>query len=106
MEYMEDLVKKNPVSPNLRAIGVDEISVRKGHTYAIVVADLDRQRPIWMSAEPGRDEEHMDVFYRDMGKKTGGKHSLGGHGHVETISQFAEEECAASGDCVRQVSRA
>jgi transposase len=69
MEYMQDLVEKNPVSLNLRAIGVDEISVRKGHSYAIVVADLDKQRPIWMSVELGRDEEHMDVFYRDMGKK-------------------------------------
>lgn len=69
MEYMQDLVKKNPVSTNLRAIGIDEISVRKGHSYAIVVADLDRQRPIWMSHEIGRDEEHMDKFYDEMGKK-------------------------------------
>lgn len=69
MEYMQDLVEKNPVSPNLRAIGIDEVSVRKGHSYAIVVADLDQRRPIWMSGEPGRDEEHMDIFYREMGEK-------------------------------------
>ena len=63
--YMQDLVKKHPPSKRLRAIGIDEVSIKKGHKYAIVVADLDRQRPIWLGCE-GRKEEHMDVFFKEI----------------------------------------
>lgn len=65
---MKDLVTKHPPSKHLRAIGIDEVSIRKGHTYAIVVADLDQQRPIWMHG-PGRAEEEMNVFFKDMGQR-------------------------------------
>lgn len=41
-------------TPGPRAIGVDEISVRKRHTYRIVVSDLDRKRPIWFGATIGQ----------------------------------------------------
>jgi len=33
--------------PGPRAIGIDDISIRKGHTYPIVVSDLVRGHPIW-----------------------------------------------------------
>jgi hypothetical protein len=33
--------------PGPKAIGIDEISIRKGHTCRIVVSDLVRKRPIW-----------------------------------------------------------
>jgi transposase len=66
--YMRDLIEKHPPAKRLRAIGMDEISIKKGHRYAIVVADLDRKRPIWLASE-GRKEEHMDVFYGEMGPK-------------------------------------
>jgi len=39
MASMQRLVDQHPPSENLRAIGIDEVSLRKGHTYAIVVAD-------------------------------------------------------------------
>jgi transposase len=67
--YMEDLLTRHPPAKRLRAIGVDEVSIRKGHNYAIVVADLDRQKPIWMSETPGRAEEDLDRFYREIGPK-------------------------------------
>ena len=44
-------------------IGIDEISIRKGHTYRIVVSDLMRGRPIWFGGED-RSEASMDEFYR------------------------------------------
>jgi transposase len=56
------------VPKRLRAIGIDEVPIRKGHTYAILVADLDQQRPIWMQG-PGRAEEEMNVFFKDMGPR-------------------------------------
>src|SRR5450759_2769888 len=36
--------------PGPKAIGIDEISIRKGHSYRIVVSDLIRRRPIWFAA--------------------------------------------------------
>jgi transposase len=49
-------------------IGVDEISIRKGHHYRIVVSDLVRGRPIWFGGED-RSEASMSQFYAWLGKK-------------------------------------
>jgi transposase len=46
MQYMRAQLKRAG-TPGPRAIGIDEISVRKGHSYRIVVSDLVRKRPIW-----------------------------------------------------------
>jgi transposase len=51
-----------------KVIGIDEISIRKGHTYRIVVSDLERHRPIWFGGED-RSEASMDEFYRFIGEK-------------------------------------
>jgi len=69
LAYMEQLWAKHPPAKRIRAMGVDEVSIKKGHRYAIVVADLDRQRPIWMSESPGRAEEDMDRFFDDLGPR-------------------------------------
>jgi transposase len=66
MTYMRRLMERYPPSNTLRAIGIDEISIRKGHTYAIVVADLDQQRPIWLGGQ-GRSEEDMKLFFDMLG---------------------------------------
>lgn len=68
LEYMREVVKKHPPASKIRAIGVDEISVRKGHTYKVVVADLDEQRPIWIGGE-GRTKEDMDKFFSEIGQE-------------------------------------
>ncbi len=68
MVYLRSLVEKHPPSARLRAIGMDEISIHKGHTYAIVVADLDKPRPIWMGFG-GRGEAQIDAFYKEIGPK-------------------------------------
>jgi transposase len=49
-------------TPGPKAIGIDEISIRKGHTYRIVVSDLIRKRPIWFGGED-RSEKSMALFY-------------------------------------------
>jgi transposase len=64
--YMRRLLEQHPPSAQLRAIGVDEISIRKGHSYAIVVADLDEKRPIWLGGQ-GRTEQDMQRFFDQMG---------------------------------------
>jgi len=55
-------------TPGPRAIGIDEISIRKGHTYRIVVSDLERGRPIWFGGED-RSEKSMAMFYAWLGDK-------------------------------------
>ena len=55
-------------TPGPRAIGIDEISIRKGHTYRIVVSDLIRRRPIWFGGED-RSEASMIQFYDWLGDK-------------------------------------
>lgn len=52
--------------PAPRVIGVDEIAIRKGHDYRIIVSDLDRGRPIWVGGQ-GRKEEDLDLFFKDLG---------------------------------------
>lgn len=54
--------------PGPKAIGIDEISIRKGHTYRIVVSDLIRRRPIWFGGED-RSEASMEQFYDWLGEK-------------------------------------
>ena len=63
MQYMRAQLKRAG-TPGPRAIGIDEISVRKGHSYRIVVSDLDAsnrsgsaarivQRPAWRRSTTG-----------------------------------------------------
>jgi len=68
MACMNRLMARHPMPETLRAIGVDEISIRKGHTYQIVIADLDQRRPIWIGGE-GRKEEDLNRFYSEIGPK-------------------------------------
>jgi len=53
-------------TPGPRAIGVDEISIRKRYTYRIVLSDLDRKRPIWFGGDD-RSEASMVQFYDWLG---------------------------------------
>jgi transposase len=63
--YMKELLKKNPF-PTPRAMGVDEISIGKGHSYRVIVSDIERARPIWIGGE-GRKEEDLDRFFQALG---------------------------------------
>jgi len=55
-------------TPGPKAIGIDEISIKKGHTYRIVVSDLIRGRPIWFGGAD-RSEASLAQFYEWLGKK-------------------------------------
>jgi transposase len=65
--YMQEQLRRaGPPSP--RVIGIDEISIGKGHSYRIVVSDLKRGRPIWFGGTD-RSEESMDQFFAWLGAK-------------------------------------
>jgi transposase len=55
-------------TPGPAVIGIDEISVRKGHEYRIVVSDLIRRRPIWFGGDD-RSEASMAQCYQWLGGK-------------------------------------
>jgi transposase len=66
-QYMRaQLVKAG--TPGPKAIGIDEISIRRGHTYRIVVSDLIRRRPIWFGGAD-RSQASMSLFYGWLGQK-------------------------------------
>lgn len=48
---------------DLRTVGVDEISYRKGHKYATLVYDLDRGCVVWIGR--GKARETIDAFFND-----------------------------------------
>lgn len=62
---MEQLALAGEVRP--RVIGIDEIAVRKGHDYRIVVSDLERKQPIWFGGVD-RSEESLAMFYAFLGE--------------------------------------
>lgn len=63
--YMQEkLDRRGEVHPQV--IGVDEVSIRKGHTYRIVVSDLEKKEPIWFGGQD-RSAESMDEFWAWLG---------------------------------------
>ncbi len=73
-QYMSEQLRRAG-TPTPKAIGIDEISIRKGHTYRIVVSDLKRGRPIWFGGKD-RSEASMDAFYTWLGEKKSGRIDL------------------------------
>ena len=67
MQYMQAQLERVGTLGS-QVIGVDEISIRKGHTYRIVVSDLMRGRPIRFGGED-RSEASMNQFYAWLGEK-------------------------------------
>ena len=65
MQYMEEQLRRLG-KPAPKVIGIDEISIRKGHTYRIVVSDLLRRRPIWFGGA-GRTAADLDQFFAWLG---------------------------------------
>jgi len=68
--YMQEQLQLEG-TPTPRVIGIDEISIRKGHVYRIIVSDLEAGRPIWFGGED-RSEASMAMFYAHLGvERTG-----------------------------------
>ncbi len=74
MQYLREQLRRAG-APGPKVIGIDEISLRKGHIYRIVVSDLERKRPIWFGGKD-RSEESMDLFFKWLGVKKSRKVQL------------------------------
>ena len=68
------------------SIGIDEISVRKGHSYRIVVSDLVRKRPIWFGGVD-RSEASMAAVLRLAWSQEEPPNQACRDGHVEAVPQ-------------------
>jgi transposase len=66
-QYMCEQVRRAG-TPGPKVLGIDEVSLRKGHTYRIVVSDLERLRPIWFGGKD-RSEASLDLFFEWLGPK-------------------------------------
>jgi len=64
-QYMGEKLRRAS-NPRPKTLGIDEISIRKGHSYRIVVSDLERRRPIWFGGTD-RSEESLKLFYEWLG---------------------------------------
>jgi len=67
MQYMREQLRRAG-APRPRIIGLDELSIRKGHSYRIIVSDLERQRPIWFGGWD-RSELSLDSFFKWLGPR-------------------------------------
>jgi transposase len=67
MQYMREQLRRLG-TPGPKVIGLDEVSIRKGHDYRIVVSDLERKRPIWFGGKD-RSEASLDLFFAWLGPK-------------------------------------
>ncbi len=90
--YMQEQVDRAGL-PAPRAIGVDEISIRKGHNYRVIVSDLERARPIWVGGE-GRKETDIDLFFKALGGKKRRPYQAGRHGYVEALPELGDSQRA------------
>jgi len=61
--------RRRPVKPwkNLRDIGVDELSYRKGYRYLTLVTDHATGRIVW--AKEGKSADTLKAFFADIGEK-------------------------------------
>jgi transposase len=57
--------RRDPLD-NLRRIGIDEVSYKKGHRYLTVIVDHDSGALVW--AAPGRDKKTLNRFFDALGK--------------------------------------
>lgn len=74
MQYMREQLRRAG-TPGPRVIGLDEVSIRKGHTYRIIVSDLVRRRPIWFGGTD-RSEASLDEFFTWLGPRKSGRIQL------------------------------
>jgi transposase len=66
-QYMQEQLRRAG-TPGPGVIGIDEVSIKRGHSYRIVVSDLERRRAIWFGGQD-RSEASMDLFYQELGAK-------------------------------------
>ncbi|MGI8623184.1 MAG: ISL3 family transposase [Solirubrobacteraceae bacterium] len=83
---------------DLKRIGIDDFSHRKGHRYLTVVVDHDSGRLLW--AAPGRDRKTVEKFLDLLGKERCEQLELVSCDMAESIALAVGERCPNAVRCV------
>jgi transposase len=83
---------------NLRRIGIDEISYKRGHKYLTVVVDHDTGVLLW--AHPGRDQKTLEKFFDRLGEDRCAKITLVSADAAEWISTVVGARCENAELCL------
>jgi transposase len=82
---------------DLRRIGIDEISYKRGHKYLTVVVDHDSGRLVW--AAPGRDKATLATFFDALGSERSALITHVSADGAEWISLVVAERCPNAVRC-------
>ncbi len=83
---------------NLRRIGIDEISYKRGHKYLTVVVDHDSGVLLW--AHPGRDKETLGKFFDRLGQERCAKITLVSADAAEWVKTVVAARCTNAELCL------
>lgn len=83
---------------DLKRIGVDEISYRRGQRYLVVVVDHDSGRLIW--AAPGRDRKTLRRFFDALGEERCRQITLVSADAASWIAAVVAERCPNATLCM------
>ena len=82
---------------DLRRIGIDEISYKRGHKYLTVVVDHDTGRLVW--AAPGRDRATLHRFFDALGPDRCAQITHVSADGADWITAVVAERCANAVRC-------
>jgi len=82
---------------NLRRIGIDEISYKKGQRYLTVVVDHDSRRLVW--ASPGRDKATLRGFFDALGAERAAQITHVSADAADWIADVVAERCPNAVRC-------
>lgn len=83
---------------NLRRIGIDEVSYRKGHRYMTVVIDHDTGRLVWASL--GKDDDALRPFFALLGPERAQQIELVSLDASPAYMNVVPEECPQATICL------
>ena len=83
---------------NLRRIGIDEISYKRGHKYLTVVVDHDTGVLLW--AHPGRDHKTLEKFFDRLGDDRCAEITLVSADAAEWIANVVAARCQNAELCL------
>ena len=83
---------------NLRRIGIDEISYKRGHKYLTVIVDHDSGVLLW--AHPGRDQKTLENFFDKLGEHRCARITLVSADAAEWIANVVADRCPNAELCL------
>jgi transposase len=93
-----DLASEVDRYANLRRIGIDEVSYRKGQRYITMVVDHDTGRLIW--AKPGNDKATLHEFFDELGEEGCRELRLVSADAASWIKSVVKERCPRATLCL------